>query len=118
MEALSSFLALVNQAITSRKSVVFVARSHRIEKIALFLEEKGYFSSVVLFPKELKITLRYSMNRAPFHRLVLASKSSKRIYVNSRMKTSGVFLVTNSEVGFVLRQAENYIGGKVLFRIM
>jgi ribosomal protein S8 len=118
MEALSSFLALINQAIISRKSTVFVARSLRIEKISLFLEEKGYFSSVIFLPKKIKITIRYSMNRAPFYRLVLVSKSSKRVYINSRVTTSGIFLVTNSEFGFVLRHAENVTGGKVLFRIL
>jgi ribosomal protein S8 len=118
MHSLSSFLASVNQAIVARKSVVFVSRSQTVEKISLFLEEKGYFSSVTLLPKAIRITFRYSMNRSPFHRLILISKSSKRIYVNSRVKLAGSFLLTNSNSGFILRQGKDAVGGKVLFQII
>lgn len=117
MQSLSSFLASINQAIVARKSVVFVSRSQTVEKISLFFEEKGYFSSVTLLPKAIRITFRYSMSRPPFQRLVLVSKSSKRIYINSRAKFSGVFLLTNSDSGFTLRQGKDTVGGKVLFRI-
>lgn len=118
MKSLASFLALINQAIVSRKSVVLVSKSRTVEKVSLFLEEKGFFSSVTIFPKTIKITFRYSMDRAPFQRMVLVSKSSKCVYANSRTKLSGNFLLTNSDSGFVLRRAEDFVGGKVLFRIV
>lgn len=118
MVSLSSFLVLVNQAVAARKSVVFVPRTRVIEKISLFLEDRGYFSTVVLYPSSVRIGFRYSLNKAPFQRLVLVSKPSKRVYNNSRTKVSGSFLLTNSDSGLILRQTADVVGGKVLFRIL
>jgi ribosomal protein S8 len=118
MVSLSSFLVLVNQAVAAKKSVVFVPRTRVVEKISLFLEVRGYFSTVVLYPSVIRIGFRYSLNKAPFQRLLLVSKSSKRVYNNSRAKVSGSFLLTNSDFGLVIRQTADAVGGKVLFRII
>lgn len=118
MVLLASFLATVNQAIQSKKSYVVVRRTDIILKVVVLLTESGYFSALTIFPNHLRIVFRYSNGVPPFRKLVLVSKSSKLVYDGARSKRAGVFLVSNSDSTFVLRRHHDFVGGKILFKII
>jgi ribosomal protein S8 len=118
MVSLASFIATVNQAIQSKRSFVVVRRTRITLNVVVLLTENGYFSALTIFPKELKIVFRYSNGLPPFRKLILVSKSSKLVYEGARVKHPGVFLVSNSDSTFVLKRESDFVGGKILFKIM
>jgi ribosomal protein S8 len=118
MKSLLSFIVLVNQAVSLRKTTCTVPLSRSVRDVSLFLKNQGYFSAVVVQADRLFITFRYVNNLAPFYKLVVVSKSSRAVYVRNNDSTPGVFVVASSELSLGLKSLGSGVSGRVLLQIL
>lgn len=124
---LSDFIARLNVAKRKHLKTLIIKPSNLVFILLKMFEEIGIIRGYeMLDDYKIEVQLKYSSSRCAFHKLVVVSKPSKRIYVDllklhkiKEIYASNI-LILSTDSGFMLDVdcLKNRKGGLVLLRIV
>lgn len=118
MNPLITLSTLLNFAIARRLCSITVPNS----KVVRLVLDTLYYNSLILgytpLSSKITVTLRYANGQPPFKALVLASKGSRKVYLEKGFTLSSPVLLSSSTEGVTLHRRRTTSGGKALFFLM